>query len=79
MVVGYSSSYTSPGLVSMQNNATTSFEVTKEIVSEANTKQNLSILIYRNGGSAAGNDRDASVERDCFQTNVPRERDRDIS
>nr|XP_012151512.1 PREDICTED: facilitated trehalose transporter Tret1-like isoform X1 [Megachile rotundata] len=31
MVVGYSSSYTSPGLVSMQNNATTSFEVTKEI------------------------------------------------
>ncbi|XP_034173018.2 trehalose transporter 1 isoform X1 [Osmia lignaria lignaria] len=30
MVVGYASSYTSPGLVSMQNNATTSFEVTKE-------------------------------------------------
>lgn len=33
MVVGYSSSYTSPGLVSMRDNATASFEVTKEIVS----------------------------------------------
>lgn len=33
MVVGYSSSYTSPGLVSMRDNATATFEVTKEIVS----------------------------------------------
>ncbi|CAD1478513.1 unnamed protein product, partial [Heterotrigona itama] len=31
MVVGYSSSYTSPGLVSMRDNSTTTFEVTKEI------------------------------------------------
>ncbi|XP_068974265.1 facilitated trehalose transporter Tret1-like isoform X3 [Bombus flavifrons] len=30
MVVGYSSSYTSPGLVSMRDNATATFEVTKE-------------------------------------------------
>lgn len=37
MVVGYSSSYTSPGLVSMQDNSTTTFEVTKEIVSRNNT------------------------------------------
>ena len=33
MVVGYSSSYTSPGLVSMRDNETATFEVTKEIVS----------------------------------------------
>ncbi|KAG7201532.1 hypothetical protein KM043_004283 [Ampulex compressa] len=31
MVVGYSSSYTSPGLVSMQDNATATFEVTEHI------------------------------------------------
>lgn len=33
MVVGYSSSYTSPGLVSMRDNSTAMFEVTKETVS----------------------------------------------
>lgn len=33
MQVGYSSSYTSPALVSMRDNATASFEVTKQMVS----------------------------------------------
>lgn len=44
MVVGYSSSYTSPGLVSMRDNSTATFEVTKEIVS---TKPLLLTNIYR--------------------------------
>lgn len=36
MVVGFSSAYTSPALVSMTDNQTTPFEVTEQAVSEIN-------------------------------------------
>ncbi|XP_076178551.1 trehalose transporter 1 isoform X2 [Ptiloglossa arizonensis] len=51
MVVGYSSSYTSPGLVSMRDNATASFEVTKEIGMWIGSIMPLSALF---GGIAGG-------------------------
>ncbi|CAL7946698.1 unnamed protein product [Xylocopa violacea] len=51
MVVGYSSSYTSPGLVSMQNNATATFEVTKETGMWIGSIMPLSALF---GGIAGG-------------------------
>ncbi|XP_066584242.1 facilitated trehalose transporter Tret1-like isoform X2 [Prorops nasuta] len=51
MVVGYASSYTSPGLVSMQNNATATFEVTNQIGMWIGSIMPLSALF---GGIAGG-------------------------
>ncbi|XP_043265491.1 facilitated trehalose transporter Tret1-like isoform X1 [Colletes gigas] len=51
MVVGYSSSFTSPGLVSMRDNATATFEVTKEIGMWIGSIMPLSALF---GGIAGG-------------------------
>ena len=51
MVVGYASSFTSPGLVSMRNNATSSFDVTKEIGMWIGSIMPLSALF---GGIAGG-------------------------
>ncbi|CAK9831237.1 Facilitated trehalose transporter Tret1 [Anthophora retusa] len=51
MVVGYSSSYTSPGLVSMRDNATATFEVTKEVGMWIGSIMPLSALF---GGIAGG-------------------------
>ncbi|XP_076751374.1 trehalose transporter 1 isoform X2 [Xylocopa sonorina] len=51
MVVGYSSSYTSPGLVSMQDNATATFEVTRETGMWIGSIMPLSALF---GGIAGG-------------------------
>ncbi|KOX76211.1 Facilitated trehalose transporter Tret1 [Melipona quadrifasciata] len=51
MVVGYSSSYTSPGLVSMRDNATATFEVTKETGMWIGSIMPLSALF---GGIAGG-------------------------
>ncbi|XP_031847113.1 trehalose transporter 1 isoform X2 [Nomia melanderi] len=51
MVVGYSSSFTSPGLVSMRDNATATFEVTKETGMWIGSVMPLSALF---GGIAGG-------------------------
>ncbi|XP_076246155.1 trehalose transporter 1 isoform X2 [Calliopsis andreniformis] len=51
MVVGYSSSYTSPALVSMMDNATATFEVTKEMSMWIGSIMPLSALF---GGIAGG-------------------------
>ncbi|XP_014469889.1 PREDICTED: facilitated trehalose transporter Tret1 isoform X2 [Dinoponera quadriceps] len=51
MVIGYSSSYTSPGLVSMRDNSTTSFEVSKQMGMWIGSLMPLSALF---GGIAGG-------------------------
>ncbi|EFN75686.1 Sugar transporter ERD6-like 6 [Harpegnathos saltator] len=51
MVIGYSSSYTSPGLVSMRDNSTASFEVTKQMGMWIGSLMPLSALF---GGIAGG-------------------------